>query len=163
MNTPENLSHPITPTTPGECDAVFQRSNIDDCRIMQLPRVAHANGSLSFQQNDNDAPFIIKRVYYLYDIPGDSARGGHAHRENESLLIAVSGSFTVTLNDGHRSRSFFLNRPYVALHIPPGFWREIDNFSSGAVCLVLTSEVYDEADYVRDFDTFKQLTQHKKY
>jgi dTDP-4-dehydrorhamnose 3,5-epimerase-like enzyme len=155
MNTPKNLSQTA------DANRVFRNSNIEDCHIVQLPRIAHVNGSLSFQQNTADAPFTIKRVYYLYDIPGDSSRGGHAHKANESLLIAVSGSFTVTLSDGHHSRQFFLNRPYMALHIPPGFWREINDFSSGAVCLVLTSEIYDEDDYVRDFNTFKQLTQHK--
>ena len=100
----------------------------------------------------------MRRVFYLYDVPGDSERGGHSHHKAQEFIIAASGSFDVTLSDGQDSRKFSLNRPYRALYIPAGIWRNIDNFSSGSVCLVLTSELYDEADYVRDYERFKQLT-----
>ncbi len=144
-------------------DHVFAQSSIDSCRVVELPRIVHPNGSLTFQQNDGvQLPFDIKRVYYLYDIPGDSSRGGHAHRENHSLMVAASGSFEVTLSDGVRSRTFMLNRPYRGLLVPPGIWREIDNFSSGAVCLVLTSEVFSEEDYVRSHSEFLSLTESKR-
>lgn len=133
-------------------------SLLSDCRVIELPRHRHENGSLSVVENSNEFPFEIKRVFYLYDVPGDSERGGHSHHEGEELIIAVSGSFDVTLTDGHTTHTFNLNRPYRALYIPAGIWRSIDNFSSGSVCLVLTSEKYSEADYVRDFDTFKALT-----
>lgn len=141
---------------------VFAHSSIDDCRVVELPRIVHPNGSLTFQQNDGlQLPFEIKRVYYLYDIPGDSSRGGHAHRQNSSLIVAASGSFEVTLSDGKRSRTFMLNRPYRGLYVPPGIWREIDNFSSGAVCLVLTSELFSEDDYVRSHEDFLLYTSKK--
>lgn len=133
-------------------------SSLDRCGIIELPRHRHPNGSLSVYENIDGAPFDIKRVYYLYDVPGDSERGGHSHRALRSLIIAVSGSFDVTLDDGHQRRVYSLNRPYRALYIEAGIWRSIDNFSSGSVCLVLTSELYDEADYIRDYNTFKQLT-----
>lgn len=142
-------------------DEIFARSSVADCRIITLTRNAHENGSLSVVQNDGSFPFDIKRVYYLYDIPGDAERGGHAHRDNRSLIIAVSGCFDVTLDDGHQKRTFTLNRPYNALYVPAGLWREIQNFSSGSVCLVLTSESYSEDDYVRDYDRFLSLTATK--
>jgi dTDP-4-dehydrorhamnose 3,5-epimerase-like enzyme len=143
---------------------IFDSSSVDLCRVMELPRVIHPNGSLSVCENtpQSPLPFDIKRVYYLYDIPGDSSRGGHAHVENASLIVAASGSFEVTLNDGVRSRTFFLNRPYRGLYVPPGLWREIDNFSSGSVCLVLTSELFSEDDYVRSYDEFLKLTACKR-
>lgn len=137
----------------------FATRRVAESHIIELPRIVHPNGSLTFQQNDGvQLPFDIKRVYYLYDIPGDSSRGGHAHRGNQSLIVAASGSFEVTLSDGVESRTFMLNRPYRGLYVPSGLWREIDNFSSGAVCLVLTSELFSEDDYVRDHDEFLQLS-----
>ncbi len=144
-------------------DEVFTYSSVENCKIIDLPRIIHPNGSLTFEQNANDAnlPFPIKRVYYLYDIPGDASRGGHAHRGNYSLIVAAAGSFVVSLSDGKQKQDFFLNRPYRGLLVPPGIWREIDNFSSGAICLVLTSENFAEEDYVRDFDEFKRLTHTK--
>lgn len=135
-------------------------SSIDDCRIVDLPRHRHPNGSLSVVENDK-ADFDVKRVYYIYDVPGDAERGGHSHRKMKSYIIAVGGSFDVTLSDGHDSRKFSLNRPYKALYVPGGMWRNLDNFSSGAVCLVLASELYSEDDYVRDYEVFKQLTAKK--
>jgi len=137
-------------------------SSLDHCGIIELPRHRHPNGSLSVYENIEGVPFDIKRVYYLYDVPGDSERGGHSHRALHSLIIAVSGSFDVTLDDGHRRRTYTLNRPYRALYVESGIWNSLDNFSSGSVCLVLTSELYDESDYVRDYNTFKQLTATKK-
>jgi len=145
-----------------DSDNVFSRSTVDGCRIIDLPRNTHPNGSLTAMQNDGTLPFTIKRVYYLYDIPGDAARGGHAHKENQSLLVALSGSFEVHLGDGVTTRTFFLNRPYNGLYVPAGLWREIDNFSSGSVCLVLTSDIYDESDYVRSIDEFRRLTAGKR-
>ncbi len=142
-------------------DDIFAYSTVNDCRIITLARNAHENGSLSVVENNGDFPFTIKRVYYLYDIPGDAERGGHAHRDNRSLIIAVSGCFEVTLDDGHEKRNFTLNRPYNALYVPAGLWREIRDFSSGSVCLVLTSENYSEEDYVRDYDHFLSLTETK--
>lgn len=134
------------------------RSRLSSARIVELPRNRHANGSLSVVQNDEDALFPIRRVFYLYDVPGDAERGGHSHYKAQELIIAASGSFDVTLSDGHETRKFSLNRPYRALYIPAGIWRNIDNFSSGSVCLVLTSELFSESDYVRDYDEFKRLT-----
>ncbi len=136
-------------------------SLIDDCKIVVLDRHCHENGSLSVVENTDRFPFAIRRVFYLYDIPGDSERGGHSHREAQEFIIAASGSFDVTITDGHETRRIQLNRPYNALYIPAGVWRSLDNFSSGAVCLVLTSLEYSEADYVRDYEIFKQLTANK--
>ena len=141
---------------------IFAKSSVNDCRIIELMRNTHTNGSLSVIENNEAIPFSTKRVYYLYDIPGDAERGGHAHCENQSLIIAVSGCFTVTLNDGKNKKSFGLNRPYKALYVPSGLWREINEFSSGSVCLVLTSEAYSEDDYVRDFEEFLSLTAPKR-
>lgn len=143
-------------------ETIFAQSTVNDCRIITLVRNAHENGSLSVVENNGAIPFDIKRVYYLYDIPGDAERGGHAHIENQSLIIAVSGCFTVTLGDGKEQRSFQLNRPYNALYVPAGLWREINDFSSGSVCLVLTSEPYTEDDYVRDYSEFLTLTAPKR-
>ena len=136
-------------------------SRIEQCRIVELPRIKDENGSLTFLQNTPDALFNIKRVFYLYDIPGDSERGGHSHHRAQEIIVALSGSFDVTLHDGHTSRCFTLNRPYQGLYIPAGIWRGLDNFSSGSVCLVLTSEKFEEADYVRQFSRFLELTAHK--
>ncbi|MDE7154601.1 MAG: FdtA/QdtA family cupin domain-containing protein [Muribaculaceae bacterium] len=138
-----------------------QISSLDNCRIVELPRIRHDNGSLTFFQNSADALFTVRRVFYLYDIPGDSERGGHSHHEAQELIVALSGCFDVVLNDGHQSRRFTLNRPYRGLYIPAGIWRELNNFSSGSVCLVLTSEKFDEEDYVREFDRFLELTAKK--
>lgn len=132
-------------------------SRVDDCRILTLPRHRHPEGSLSVVDN-SDALFAVKRVFYLYDVPGDSERGGHSHYRAEELIIAVSGAFDVTVTDGHATRTYTLNRPYQALYIPTGIWRSLNNFSSGSVCLVLTSEPFAEEDYQRSFSTFKQLT-----
>ncbi len=126
----------------------------DACHTMQLPKVHNRAGNLTAMNNLQEVPFATRRVYYLYDIPCGEERGGHAHRRLEQLLVAVSGSFSVTLDDGHEQRTVFLNNPSQALYIGPGIWRTLENFSSGAVCLVLASHEYDEADYIREYDQF---------
>lgn len=122
--------------------------------LINLPVISDPRGNLSFIESGAHVPFDIARVYYLYDVPSGSVRAGHAHKVLHQLLIAVSGSFDVRLHDGVREEVVTLNRPHVGLHIGPMLWREIDNFSSGSVCLVLASTPYDEADYIRDFDAF---------
>ncbi len=136
-------------------------SDVDDCRIIELDRHMSAKGSLSVVENSDYFPFAVKRVYYLYDVPCDAARGGHSHYREQRLIIAVAGCLDVTVDDGHRRRVFTLNRPYRALYIPAGIWRVVDNFSSGSVCLALTSNIYDPDDYVRDYDKFLELTAAK--
>lgn len=116
-------------------------------------------GNISVVENNDTIPFEVKRTYYLYDVPGGGARGAHAHRELSQLIVAVSGSFNVTLDDGNVKRTFTLNRPYQGLYVVPGIWRDLDDFSSGAVCMVLASEPYDEADYIRDYDEFIEYKQ----
>lgn len=118
-------------------------------------------GNLTVVENGITLPFEVKRVYYLYDVPGGESRGAHAHRELEQLIIAASGSFTVTLDDGVNKQSFFLNRPYQGLYVKPGLWRDLSDFSSGAVCMVLASEVYDAADYIRDYQEFLSFRKEK--
>ncbi|MCI6224392.1 MAG: FdtA/QdtA family cupin domain-containing protein, partial [Bacteroidales bacterium] len=123
------------------------------------------NGNLTVVEDHNEVPFKIKRVYYLYDIPGGEERGGHAHKALYQLIVAISGSFTVNITDGRESKSITLNRPYEALLIVPGIWRTLDNFSSGSVCAVIASEHYDESDYIRNYDEFLLLNskeQNKK-
>lgn len=137
-------------------------SNIDDCGIIDLPRHLHPNGSLTEVENTTAFPFKVKRVFYLYDVPADSTRGGHSHHMAQELIVAVSGSFDVTIHDGHRQHTYNLSRPYRALHITAGVWRTLQNFSAGSVCLVLTSEEYSETDYVRDFNYFLRLTATKE-
>lgn len=124
------------------------------CRIIDLPRVTDPRGNLTFVEADDQVPFSFSRVYYLYDVPGGASRGGHAHRELEQLVIAASGSLDVVVDDGTHRERFFLNRSYYGLYIPRLVWRELDNFSSGSVCLVLASNRYDEDDYYRDYDEF---------
>jgi hypothetical protein len=112
-------------------------------------------GNITVVENNKTVPFEVKRTYYLYDVPGGESRGGHAHKELSQLIIAASGSFTVTLDDGKVKRTFMLNRPYQGLYVVPGIWRTLDDFSSGAVCMVLASEGYREDDYIRDYNEFK--------
>lgn len=126
----------------------------DLVRFLDMPVVADPRGNLCFIESGRHVPFEIKRVYYLYDVPSQSTRAGHAHHELHQLLVPLAGSFDVRLHDGTREERITLNRPNRGLHIGPGTWRDIDNFSSGAVCLVLASAHYDEADYIRDFDEF---------
>ena len=132
------------------------KSCITDCRIIQLPRVFSQTGSLTFVQNKIHIPFEIRRVYYLYDIPAMESRGGHAHNTLDQILIAASGSFEVILDDSRKKKRIRLNQPFEGLHILPGIWREIENFSSGGICLVLVSSHFDEDDYIRDYHSFKK-------
>jgi dTDP-4-dehydrorhamnose 3,5-epimerase-like enzyme len=125
-------------------------------QIISIPAVHDRRGNLSVVEGGKSIPFNIKRVYYLYDVPGGAKRGGHAHRKLEQLIIAASGSFTVVLHNGKKKESYTLNRSNMGLYIPKMIWREIENFSSGAVCLVLASEHYDESDYIRSFKEFKK-------
>jgi hypothetical protein len=129
----------------------------EKCRIIELPKVANARGNLSFIESCRHIPFEIKRVYYLYDIPGGERRGGHAHKCLQEFMIAASGSFEVLVDDGHRSEKFHLNRSYYGLYLPPMVWRELNDFSSGSVCLVLDSDFFDEADYIRNYQTFRAI------
>jgi hypothetical protein len=124
------------------------------CRLIDLPKISDPRGNLTFIEGGNHIPFDIKRVYYLYDVPGGSERGGHAHKDLYQLIIAISGAFDIVLDDGRNKKRFHLNRSYFGLYVCPMIWREMDNFSSGAVCLVLASNFYDEDDYYRDYDSF---------
>ena len=138
------------------------RYTVDDCKIIELSRHhSDRKGNLSVAENGNDIPFGVKRVYYLYDVPGGESRGAHAHKKLFQLVVAASGSFRITLDDGENKRAFVLNRPYQGLLIKPGIWRELDDFSSGAVCMVLASEEYDAEDYIRDYYEFKTFLKTK--
>lgn len=133
----------------------MEKFNVFDCTIIGLDRHhSDRKGNLTVVENGVTLPFNVKRVYYLYDVPGGESRGSHAHRDLEQLIIAASGSFRVTLDDGNCKRSFFLNRPYQGLYVKPGLWRDLDDFSSGAVCMVLASDVYQADDYIRDYNEF---------
>jgi len=132
----------------------LNKNSVFECSIIDVSKVNNGSGNITVVENGINMPFDVKRVYYLYDIPGGEARGGHAHYELEQYLIAASGSFDVILDDGKNRRTVTLNRPNVALHIVPGLWRELDNFSSGSICLVLASHKYDEGDYIRDYEKF---------
>lgn len=125
-----------------------------DCQIIELPKITDPRGNLTFVEENKHIPYDIKRVFFLYDVPGGENRAGHALKNCYQLLIAASGSFDVTLDDGTEKKTFQLNRSYYGLSIPPLMWREIDNFSSGSVCMVLASEFYSEADYYREYDEF---------
>lgn len=137
--------------------------SLSDVKIINLPKISDRRGNLTFIEGNRHVPFEIKRVYYLYDVPsGESRGGGHAHKRLHQFIIAVSGSFDVILDDGFERMRYHLNRPYYGLYIPPMIWRELDNFSSGAVCLVLASEFYDEDDYIRDYESFKKMAREKR-
>jgi hypothetical protein len=127
---------------------------IRDCRLVELPKISDPRGNLTFIEGNQHIPFSIQRVYYLYDVPGGAERGGHAHKQLSQLIIAMSGSFDVILDDGMEKKRFHLNRSYQGLYVCPMIWRELDNFSSGSVCMVLASNRYDEADYFREYGEF---------
>jgi hypothetical protein len=128
--------------------------SLDLCKIIDLPKIADPRGNLTFLEGGRHVPFAIERVYYLYDVPGGAERGGHAHLALHQLIIAMSGSFDVVLDDGRQQHRYHLNRSYCGLYVCPMIWRELDNFSSGSVCLVLASNRYEESDYIRDHARF---------
>ncbi|KIA82895.1 WxcM domain-containing protein [Kaistella solincola] len=132
----------------------MKNKSVFDCSVVHLGKINFAEGNLTVVENSSDFPFEVQRVFYLYDIAGGESRGSHAHAECHQFLIAASGSFEVSLDDGKFKRQVFLNRPDFGLHIPPGIWASELNFSSGAICLVLASTTFDEADYIRDYETF---------
>ncbi len=137
----------------------MDRVGLELCRIIDLPKIGEPRGNLTFIEGEQHVPFAIQRVYYLYDVPGGAERGGHAHFGLHQLIIAMSGSFDVVLDDGRQKRRFHLNRSYHGLYVCPMIWRELDNFSSGSVCLVLASNRYAEADYIRDYQAFLAAVQ----
>lgn len=134
----------------------MKSTTVFDCTLLQLPQNFLFNGKITSVNNGKEIPFDIKRVYYLYDVPGGEARGGHGHKELQQLIIAASGSFDLIVDDGKVKRTIHLNRPYQAVYMPPGLWRELDNFSSGSICLVLASTTYTESDYIRNYEEFKE-------
>ncbi len=132
----------------------MQKFSINNCKLVDLPKITDPRGNLTFVEGGNHIPFDIKRAYYLYDVPGGAERGGHAHKGLQQLIIAMSGSFDVVLDDGRNKKRYHLNRSYTGLYVCPMIWRELDNFSSGSVCMVLASQKYDEDDYYRDYSEF---------
>lgn len=128
--------------------------DVNNCKIIELPKIADPRGNLTFIEANRHVPFDIQRVYYLYDVPGGAERGGHAHKALHQLIIAMSGSFDVVLDDGRQKKRVHLARSYYGLYLCPMIWRELDNFSSGAVCMVLASNIYEESDYYRDYREF---------
>lgn len=130
--------------------------------IIQLPKFLDARGNLSFVEQENHIPFTIKRTYWLYDVPGGECRGGHAYKENEEFIVALSGSFDVILDDGKEKKTFTLNRSYYGLYVPKGLWREMENFSTNSLAVILSSTNYDACDYVRDYDEFLMLKRNGK-
>lgn len=133
---------------------------LTDCRIIDLPKIADPRGNLTFIEGGQHIPFDIKRVYYLYDVPGGAERGAHGHRRLQQFIVAMSGSFDVILDDGTETRTIHMNRSYYGLYVSPMMWRDITNVSSGAVLMVLASELYDESDYFRDYEKFLEATRN---
>lgn len=144
----------VPPVKAQEREPQTKSQGIDACRLIDLPRIGDPRGNLTFVEGGTHIPFQIARVYYLYDVPGGESRGGHAHRNLEQLIVAMSGSFDVVVDDGKRRKTFTLNRSYVGLYMPTMIWRELINFSSGAVCTVMASQRYDESDYYREYQDF---------
>jgi hypothetical protein len=136
--------------------------SIADCRIIDFPKIADQRGNLTFIEGNRHIPFEIQRVYYLYDVPGGAERGGHAHKALHQLIVAMSGSFDVMLDDGTERKRFHLNRSYYGLYVCPMIWRELDNFSSGSVCMSLASNLYDEQDYYRDYELFQKAVRGRE-
>jgi hypothetical protein len=139
----------------------MKQSTVYNCTVIELDKHHHEKGNISVVANNETVPFDVRRTYYLYDIPGGESRGGHAHKELQQLIVAAGGSFSVTVDDGNVKRTFILNRPYLGLLIVPGIWRELNDFSSGSVCLVLASHKYDEADYIRDYEEFLEYKRNE--
>lgn len=136
----------------------MKKNTVFDCSIIELDKHhSDRKGNLTVVENGITLPFDVKRVYYIYDVPGGESRGAHAHKALEQLIVAASGSFTVTLDDGINKKSFYLNHPYQGLYVKPGMWRDLDDFSSGAVAMVLASEIYQKEDYIRDYQEFLEF------
>ena len=135
----------------------MKSSTVYNCSILEIDKHHHEKGNISVIENGITVPFDVKRVYYLYDVPGGESRGGHAHKELHQLIVAASGSFSITIDDGNVKRKFLLNHPNQGLLVVPGIWRELDDFSSGSVCLVLASDIYEVSDYIRDYDEFLKI------
>ncbi len=135
----------------------MKKSNVFDCSVIELAKHHCDKGNMSIVENCQEIPFDIERIYYLYDIPGGESRGGHAHKELRQFIFALSGSFDIIIDDGAVKRTVTLNRPYIGFYVVPGIWRELVNFSSGAVCMVLASTKYNDDDYIRDYYEFKSL------
>lgn len=151
QSTTSKVYAPLSDRTKG----TGKRYSVFDCTMVELDKHhSERNGNLTVVENGITLPFDVKRVYYIYDVPGGENRGAHAHKDLEQLIVAASGSFTVTLDDGHSKRSFFLNRPYQGLYVKPGMWRDLVDFSSGAVAMVLASDIYKTEDYIRDYNDF---------
>ena len=140
----------------------LRNSRIADCSLITLPRISERSGSLTPIENSKEIPFDVERIFYLYDIPGGETRGGHAHKECHQMLVAASGAFDVRVSDGKDEKIYRLDRPYFGLHIPPGVWAEELGFSSGSICLVLTSHAFDESDYWRNYDEFLKFKQERE-
>lgn len=132
----------------------LKNNSVFDCAVIDVAKIHNEAGNITVVENGLNIPFDVKRIYYLYDVPGGEQRGGHAHYELEQFIIAASGSFDVVIDDGRNKKRVNLNRPNLALHIVPGLWRSLDNFSSGSICMVLASHEYDEGDYIRDYNHF---------
>ena len=136
----------------------MKKPSVFDCSVIELPKIQHERaGNITPIENNNEVPFEIERIFYIYDIPGGADRGAHAHKECHQFLVAASGSFEIELDDGKNKRTVVLNRPYFGLHIPPGIWAAEKGFSSGSICLVLASHIYYESDYIRDYNKFRQF------
>jgi hypothetical protein len=136
---------------------MITKSTIYGCNIIELNKIHNRSGNITSVEGKVNIPFEIKRIYYLYDVPGGAERGGHAHKDLEQLIIAASGCFDVMLDDGTNKKVVELNRPYYGLYVVPGIWRELINFSSGAICLVMASRKYEKDDYIRDYNLFKSI------
>ncbi|NMH88326.1 sugar 3,4-ketoisomerase [Flavivirga algicola] len=132
----------------------LKNNTVYDCSVIDVSKIHNNAGNITVIENGHNIPFNVNRIYYLYDVPSGEARGGHAHYELEQFIVAASGSFDVILDDGLNRKRVSLNRPNLALHVVPGLWRELDNFSSGSICMVLASHAYDENDYIRDYSKF---------
>ena len=136
----------------------MRNNRISDCALIDLPKIENRSGNITAIENNLDIPFEVKRIFYLYDIPGGESRGAHAHKQCQQFLVAASGSFEVQLDDGIEKKTVMLNQPYKGLYVPPGIWASEINFSSGAICLVMTSDKFDEDDYIRDYQDFLKRT-----
>ncbi len=134
---------------------------LEDCKMLDLPKISDPRGNLTFIEGEKHIPFRIQRVYYLYDVPGGADRGEHAHKTLRQFMIAMSGSFDITLDDGFSKKTWHLNRSFNGIYISPMMWRSLDNFSSGSVCMVLASDAYDENDYIRDYNEFLSLARRR--